>query len=80
MVIFSNDWGETATTQDEIIRKNIEHMDEDDLARELGYQGLTDRIVAWALRQDAFRSEFDDFIEQAELNWAISQGWWEEEE
>jgi len=80
MTIFSNDWGETATTREEIIRKNIEHMDEEDLVRELNDQNLTDEIIAWALKQDAFRSEFDGYIEQAELNWAISQGWWEEEE
>ena len=79
-MIFTNDWGETATTQDEIIRKNIEHMDEDDLARELEYQGITDEIVAWAVRQDAFCSEFDGYIEKAEINWAFLQGWWEEEE
>jgi len=34
---------------------------------------------AWALRQDAFRSEFDSCITQAEWNWAYCQGWWEEE-
>lgn len=80
MTIFSNDWGETATTQDEIIRKNIEHMDEEDLVRELHYRGLTDKIIAWAVKQDAFRSKFDEYIKQAEIEWAISQGWWEEEE
>ncbi len=80
MTIFSNDWGETATTQKEIIRKNIEHMDEEDLVRELRYQGIADEIIAWALKQDAFRSEFHDHIEKAEINWAFCQGWWEEEE
>lgn len=80
MTIFTNDWGETAYTEDEIIRKNIEHMDEEDLIRELCYRGLTDKIIAWAVKQDAFRSEFDGYIEKAEVNWAISQGWWEEEE
>ena len=80
MTIFTNDCGETATTKEEIIRKNIEHMDEEDLIRELNYQGITDEIIAWALRQDAFRSEFDGYIEKAEVNWAFSQGWWEEEE
>lgn len=80
MIIFSNDWGETATTEDEIIRKNIEHMDEEDLIRELCYKGLTDKIIAWAVKQDTFRSDFDDYIEQAKREWAIAQGWWEEEE
>lgn len=80
MIIFSNDWGETATTQDEIIHKNIEHMDEEDLIRELQYRGLTDEIIAWAVKQDAFQSEFDGYIKQAEVSWAIAQGWWEEEE
>ena len=80
MIIFSNDWGETATTKDEIIRKNIEHMNEEDLVQELRYQGITDEIIAWALRQTAFHSDFDGYIETAERNWAVSQGWWEEEE
>ena len=80
MIIFSNDWGETATTENEIIRKNIEHMNEEDLVEELRYQGLTDEIIAWALKQDAFRSEFDGYIEKAETDWAIDLGWWEEEE
>lgn len=80
MTIYTNDWGETATTQDEIIRKNIEHMNEEDLVEELRYQGLTDDIIAWALKQDAFRSDFDGYIEEAEKRWAIGLGWWEEEE
>ena len=78
MIIFTNDWGENATTQEEIIRKNIEHMDEEDLIRELHYRGLTDEIISWAVKQDAFRSEFDEYIKQAEISWAVSQGWWEE--
>ena len=80
MTIFSNDWGETATTEDEIIRKNIEHMNEEDLIEALRYQGLTNEIIAWALKQDAFRSEFDGYIEEAEKDWAIDLGWWKEEE
>ncbi len=80
MTIFTNDWGETATTRDEIIRKNLEHMDEEDLIKELHYQDITDEIFAWALKQDNFRSEFDSYIQQAKKNWAFSQGWWEEEE
>lgn len=80
MTIFTNDWGETAYTKEEIICKNIEHMDEEDLIRELRYQDITDEIIAWTLKQDAFRSEFDGYIEKAEINWALSQGWWEEEE
>ena len=78
MIIFTNDWGETATTQEEIIRKNIEHMDEEELIRELRYQDITDEIIAWALKQEAFRSEFDGYIDKAERNWAFCQGWWEE--
>lgn len=80
MIIYTNDWGETATTENEIIRKNVEHMNEEDLIQELRYQGLTDEIIAWALKQDAFRSEFDGYIEKAETDWAIDQGWWKEEE
>ena len=80
MTIFTNDWGETATTLDEIICKNLEHMDEEDLIRELHYQNITDKIFAWALKQDNFYSEFDDYIQQAKKIWAFSQGWWEEEE
>lgn len=80
MTIYTNDWGETATTQDEIIRKNIEHMNEENLVEELRYQGLTDDIIAWALKQDTFRSDFDGYIEEAEKRWAIGLGWWEEEE
>jgi hypothetical protein len=80
MIIYTNDWGETAITEDEIICKNIEHMDEEDLIRELRYQGITDEIIAWALKQDAFHSDFGCYIEMAERNWATNQGWWEEEE
>ena len=80
MIIFTNDWGETATSREEIICKNIEHMDEEDLIRELSYQGITDEIVSWALKQNNFHSEFDGYIQKAELEWAVSQGWWEEEE
>lgn len=78
MIIFTNDWGETATSEEEIIRKNIEHMDEEDLIRELYYWGI-DNIIAWALKQDAFHSEFNDDIKEVKRNWAIAQGWWEEE-
>lgn len=80
MIIYTNDWGEIATTENEIIRKNIEHMNEEDLIEELRYQGLTDDIIAWALKQDAFRSDFDGYIEEAEKRWATNLGWWEEEE
>ena len=80
MIILTNCWGETATTQDEIIDKTIAHMDEEDLVRELHYQGITDEIIAWALKQDAFRSEFDSYIKEAEKNWAFDQDLWEEEE
>lgn len=80
MIIYTNDWGETATTEDEIIRKNIEHMDEEDLIRALRYQGLVNDIIAWALKQEAFHSEFNNDIEKAERDWAIDQGWWWKEE
>ena len=70
MAIFTNYWGETATTWEEIISKTINHMDEEDLIQELRYQELENDIIKWALKQDAFHSEFNNYIEEAKQVWA----------
>lgn len=80
MDIYRNDWGETATTEAEIIAKNIQHMDVFDYVRHLEYVMDVDRIVAWAFNQPNFRNFFATEVVNAEQDFAGSVGWWLEDD
>ena len=80
MTEYRNDWGETASTEAEIITKNIQHMDVFDYIRHLKYVMDVDRIVAWALNQSNFRNFFVKEVADAEKDYAESVGWWQHEE
>ena len=80
MTEYRNDWGETATTEAEIIAKNIQHMDVFDYARHLGYVMDVNRIIVWAINQPNFRNFFAEKITDAEQDFAGSIGWWIEDD
>lgn len=64
--MWENDWGEEFDTEEEA-RENIhEHMDRDDYKWRLGYIISCDKLLAWAMEQDAFYERFQEEISRAE--------------
>lgn len=61
-----NDWGEEFKTEEEA-RENVwEHMDREDYEYQLGYIISQERLLKWAMEQDAFYEAFQDEISKAE--------------
>lgn len=64
--MWENDWGEVFDTEEEA-RENVwKHMDREDYELELGYIIRYDKLLAWAMEQDAFYERFQEDISKAE--------------
>ena len=80
MTVFYNDWGDTASSQEEIISANVARMREEDYLNELSYLIEHDELLKWASQLPEFQQHYAKEIQQAEYEFATSVGWWEEEE
>lgn len=80
-MFYTNGWGDEADTLEEIERKTLAHMSEEDLIGKLAMTEDSDAIIHWALHQPEFREKFKHLIQEAEKDWIDWQGdIYEEEE
>lgn len=64
--MWENDWGETFDTEEEARENVYEHMKRDDYEWQLEYIISHDKLLAWAMEQDAFYERFQEEISKAE--------------
>lgn len=80
-MIYRNEWGETADTEEELYTLSIKHMNPEDLIQYLEYQiGAIDKILSWMIQQENFNAEFHNEIASAKKEWFYDNSWCEEEE